>query len=126
LSKNLSRDINVMYKMVDHIKSMKDGMKRLGCKNKAELMIDKQAMDLSAFYVAQIGELSKVLTDGTRKELRFLNDKTAILLRNKIDHNYEKVSRVMLAEYIMKVCRQDTGKELADRIKYCRDNAIRK
>lgn len=100
LAKDLSRDLQLLLKIAENIESIQNVVRDFKCdfsQTEKGLCRNKYAFDLCAFYMAQIGEKIKGLTDGTYAEL----DKSANLnnfryFRNMIDHSYENVNRVML------------------------------
>lgn len=84
---------------------------------------NKYAFDLCAFYMAQVGEKVKLLTDGTYNEL----NKVASLrnfqyFRNIIDHDYDNVNKLVLQAYIQSVLSPQFINALKARITYCMQN----
>ena len=77
------------------------------------------AFDLCAFYMAQIGEASKMLTDDTKNSLSCLNVNILKSFRNMIDHTYEKINKVYLKAYIFNIIAPDVTAEIKNRIQYC-------
>lgn len=81
------------------------------------------AFDLCAFYMAQIGEASKMLTDESQSSLTCINFSVLKAFRNMIDHTYEKVNKKYLKAYIFSMITAEAMAEIKSRINYCNENA---
>lgn len=81
------------------------------------------AFDLCAFYMSQMGEAAKLLTDDTKESFQNFNAETTKYFRNMVDHVYEKVNKTYLKAYIFSIISDPSMKEVKERIKYCTDNA---
>ncbi len=81
------------------------------------------AFDLCAFYMAQIGEASKMLTDESQSSLTCINFSVLKVFRNMIDHTYEKVNKKYLKAYIFSMITAEAMAEIKSRINYCNENA---
>lgn len=81
------------------------------------------AFDLCAFYMVQIGEASKLLTDDTKNSLTCINVNVLKAFRNMIDHTYEKVNKRYLKAYIFSMIAPEAVAEVKNRINYCNENA---
>lgn len=81
------------------------------------------AFDLCAFYMAQIGEASKLLTDDSQNSLSCIDFSVLKAFRNMIDHTYEKVNKKYLKAYIFSMITPETMAEIKRRINYCNENA---
>ncbi|MDE7477026.1 MAG: hypothetical protein K2M91_03595 [Lachnospiraceae bacterium] len=77
------------------------------------------AFDVCAFYMAQIGEEIKLLTDSTKQSFTYLDTKTLVYFRNMVDHTYEKVNKIALKAYIFNMIDVKTIAEVKNRIEYC-------
>ena len=102
--------------------NIKEVIKRFGC-SQNNLEQDKMAFDLCAFYMAQIGEASKMLTDDTQNCLTCINAGVLKAFRNMIDHTYEKVNKKYLKAYIFSIIEPKAIAEIKNRINYCNENA---
>ena len=81
------------------------------------------AFDLCAFYMAQIGEASKMLTEDTQNSLACIDISVLKAFRNMIDHTYEKVNKKYLKAYIFSMTETKAMTEIKNRIKFCNENA---
>lgn len=80
------------------------------------------AFDLCAFYMAQIGEEAKLLTDDSKAALTCLNADILKAFRNTIDHTYEKINKAYLKAFIFSMIESEAVEEVKSRIKYCTEN----
>lgn len=99
MTKSYKKDIQLLMSILQRQKDIQEVMKRFGC-NQSNLEQDTMAFDLCAFYMAQIGEASKMLTDNTSASLCCINVNILKLFRNMIDHTYEKINKKYLKAYI--------------------------
>lgn len=95
MNKSLRRDIQLLTKILDNQNKIIKALKRFGC-NQKNLENDIEAFDLCAFYMAQIGESAKLLTDLTIDSFRVFDPLVTKKFRNMIDHVYEDVNRAYL------------------------------
>ncbi|MBO5229134.1 MAG: hypothetical protein J6B39_09090 [Lachnospiraceae bacterium] len=109
-------------KILKNQQNIKEVMAQFNC-NASNIEQNKFAFDLCAFYMAQIGEASKLLTDDTKKALEHFDADTTKYFRNMVDHVYEKVNKTVLKAYIFDMISNDTVKEIKARIKYCNEHA---
>jgi uncharacterized protein with HEPN domain len=93
-----------------------------GC-NQTNLEKNDMAFDLCAFYMAQIGEATKLLTDDTKNSIKCLDTNILKAFRNMIDHTYEKVNKAYLKAYIFSIILPEAKKEIKCRIQFCNENA---
>ena len=77
------------------------------------------AFDLCSFYMAQIGESAKLLTEESKSALDCLDARILKYFRNQIDHVYEKVNKTYLKPFIFSVISKEAVQEVKERIKYC-------
>jgi len=122
MTKSYKKDIQLLMSILQRQNDMKEVIERFGC-TPNNLEQDKMAFDLCAFYMAQIGEASKMLTDESRDSLSCVNFGVLKAFRNMIDHTYEKVNKKYLKAYIFSMIESDAITEIKNRIKYCNDNA---
>ena len=74
-------------------------------------------MIYALFYMAQIGEAAKLLTDDTQNSLTCINAGILKAFRNMIDHTYEKVNKKYLKAYIFNMIEPKAVMEIRNRIK---------
>lgn len=122
MNKSFKRDIQLLTKILDNQNKMIKTLKRFGC-NQKNLENDIEAFDLCAFYMAQIGEASKLLTDSTISSFSVFDPLVTKKFRNMIDHVYEDVNRAYLKAFIFSTISQPSIQEIINRLSYCRENA---
>lgn len=122
MTKSYKKDIQLLLSILQRQNDMKEVIKRFGC-TQNNLEQDKMAFDLCAFYMAQIGEASKMLTDESQSSLTCINFSVLKVFRNMIDHTYEKVNKKYLKAYIFSMITAEAMAEIKSRINYCNENA---
>ena len=122
MTKSYKKDIQLLISILERQKEIRETIDLFGC-NQSNLEQNKKAFDLCAFYMAQIGESSKMLTDNTKKSLTCINVDTLRLFRNMIDHTYEKINRAYLKAYIFNMVSSSVEMEIKNRINYCKENS---
>lgn len=122
MTKSYKKDIQLLMSILQRQNDMKEVIKRFGC-SQNNLEQDKMAFDLCAFYMAQIGEAAKLLTDDTQNPLTCINAGILKAFRNMIDHTYEKVNKKYLKAYIFNMIEPKAVMEIRNRINYCNENA---
>lgn len=122
MNKTYRTDVQLLTKILQNQVNIENAIKRFGC-NEKNLENDTMVFDLCAFYMAQIGEEIKNLTDTTKKSLTFVDVNILRKFRNMIDHTYDKVNKSVLKAYIFLVISEKSKKEIKDRIMYCRQHA---
>ena len=127
MGKTLSRDIQLLTKMLINITDAMSVVQRysvtLDTNAKNSMHLNKDAFDLCSFYMAQAGEKVKLLSDSTFNFLQKEVDLgTLKYFRNKIDHDYESVSKAMLQAYMSKIINKNTIRIFKERIQYCQNN----
>ena len=120
--RSYKKDIQLLMSILQRQNDIKEVIKRFGC-SQNNLEQDKMAFDLCAFYMAQIGEASKMLTDDTQLSLSCINAGVLKTFRNMIDHTYEKVNKKYLKAYIFSMIEPEAIAEIKNRIHYCNENA---
>ncbi|MCM1264300.1 MAG: hypothetical protein NC313_16440 [Butyrivibrio sp.] len=122
MTKSYKKDIQLLMSILQRQNDIKEAIKRFNC-SQNNLEQDKMAFDLCAFYMAQIGEASKMLTDDTQNSLTCINTGVLKEFRNMIDHTYEKVNKKYLKAYIFSIVESKSITEVKNRINYCNENA---
>lgn len=108
---------------------MRTAVISFGCKialtsGPKSLVDNKLAFDLCAFYMAQLGEKVKLLTDDTYKDLNStVNLQIFKYFRNLIDHDYDSVNRSVLRAYIELATSNTFLNCIKGRIAYCNAHA---
>jgi len=127
VNKSLGMDSTILLKMLKNVDDARRviSSRRLSFDSSARnaLYNDKEAFDLCSFYLALFGEKTKLLTSATLSELGKVVDIGVMrYFRNKIDHDYESVNRVLLQSYIQVLVSDNMYKTIQNRILYCRKN----
>lgn len=104
---------------MDKIKST---LKNHRCNNLDAFIKDEECMDLCAFSVLQINELSKQLTRDTYNNIHFISTGNLIPVRNMIAHDYINMQYAVLYAFITQACSSNSYISIKDRLKYCMDN----
>lgn len=127
MSKSLSRDCQVLLKMIENVNSARDVIKRynvdFNARSPRYIAYNKDALDLCSFYMAQFGEKVKLLTDSSREDLNNYADLGIMkYFRNMIDHDYESVNKAVLASYLSILVSNQFLNALQNRLRYCSQN----
>ncbi len=122
MTKSYSKDIQLLNKILNNQQNIKNAIKHFEC-NQNNLENSKMAFDLCSFYMSQIGEAAKLLTDQTKQSFKYFDADCTKYFRNMIDHVYEKMNRKYLTAYIFEIITDDAVSEIKNRIKFCLDNA---
>lgn len=126
ISKSLSRDMNVILKIIDNVNNMRELILKGGfdfSNTEKGIINNKFAFDLCSFYISQIGEKVKLLTDATVEDLGKVFDiRCCVKFRNLIDHDYEHISKKVLVPYVQMVTSNDFLNALHRRYDYCKQN----
>lgn len=120
--KSYKKDVQLLMKILQNQQKITNTIEHFNCNSK-NLESNEMAFDLCAFYMSQIGEAAKLLTDDTKESFRNFNAETTKYFRNMVDHIYEKVNKAYLKAYIFGIISDVSMKEVKERIKYCTDNA---
>ena len=126
-NKNLTRDTQVLIYILKNIQKIQNAIKYFNCdlstNTQRSLLNNEYAFDLCSMYMAQIGENVKLLTESSKRELSKVVDFRVLrYFRNMIDHNYEKVNRLMLQSYISLMIPRPVVTALRNRLVYCQNN----
>ena len=122
MTKSCAKDVQLLLVILKNQNNIKSALERFGC-NQTNLEKDVMAFDLCSFYMAQIGESAKLLTDDSKISLKCLDAGILKYFRNQIDHAYEKVNKTYLKPYIFSIISKEAMQEVKDRIKYCTNQA---
>ena len=118
MTKSYAKDIQLLFAILRNQDNIKKAIERFGC-NQNNLEQDSMAFDLCSFYMAQIGESAKLLTEESKAGLTCLDARILKYFRNQIDHVYEKVNKAYLKPFIFGVISKEAVQEVKERIKYC-------
>lgn len=118
MTKSYAKDIQLLLAILRNQDNIKKAIERFGC-NQNNLEKDAMAFDLCSFYMAQIGESAKLLTEESKTALNCLDAGILKYFRNQIDHVYEKVNKAYLKPFIFSVISKEAVQEVKERIKYC-------
>lgn len=118
MTKSYAKDIQLLLAILRNQDNIKKVIERFNC-NQNNLEKDTMAFDLCSFYMAQIGESAKLLTEESKSALSCLDAGILKYFRNQIDHVYEKVNKTYLKPFIFAVISKEAILEVKDRIKYC-------
>ena len=118
MTKSYAKDIQLLLAILRNQDNIKKAIERFGC-NQNNLEKDAMAFDLCSFYMAQIGESAKLLTEESKSALQCLDAGILKYFRNQIDHVYEKVNKAYLKPFIFSVISNEAVQEVKERIKYC-------
>ena len=118
MTKSYAKDIQLLLAILRNQDNIKNALERFNC-NQKNLEQEPMAFDLCSFYMAQIGESAKLLTDESKSALSCLDARILKYFRNQIDHVYEKVNKTYLKPFIFSVISKDAIQEIKERIKYC-------
>lgn len=99
MTKSYAKDIQLLLAILLNQDNIRKVIERFGC-NQNNLEKDSMAFDLCSFYMAQIGESAKLLTEESKSALSCLDAGILKYFRNQIDHVYEKVNKAYLKPFI--------------------------
>jgi uncharacterized protein with HEPN domain len=92
-----TRDVKVIKKFFEHIEDVSEFV---GNMNYEEFLLNKQVKNATAFSIAQIGELTTLLSDEAKAGLTDIIWKDVKSFRNWVIHNYEKVDLLIFWDVI--------------------------
>ncbi len=118
MTKSYAKDIQLLLAILRNQDNIKKAIERFGC-NQNNLEQEPMAFDLCSFYMAQIGESAKLLTEESKSSLNCLDARILKYFRNQIDHVYEKVNKTYLKPFIFSIISKEAIQEVKERIKYC-------
>ena len=114
--KNFQRDINLLMKINMEIDKLSRTLSRFGVKNQSDILNDEDILDLCAFRVFQIGELSKRLTDDSKSDLSFTSTISTAKLRDEIGHAYNTMNKYWLVSVVFMLIKPSIKTEIQNRI----------
>ena len=124
--KNFKTDITRLKKILEHQKDIEETVELFQCEfsqSPKGLCNNKKAFDLCSFYMVQIYELSKGLSQSSKDELsKVLNLEVLRMFRNRISHQYDKINKVYLQSYIQQMCSKEAINVMKSRYLYCQEN----
>lgn len=122
MKKSYSKDVQLLMKILQNQVKIKQAITTFNCDERT-LDSNDLAFDLCSFYMSQIGEAAKLLTDTTKNSFKYFNPSSTTYFRNMIDHVYEKVNRQYIKAYIFNMISKEVMTEIKDRITFCTNNA---
>lgn len=122
MGKTLSRDIQVLLKILTYMNKMRDALKRYQCKTSSEFVANEDCMDICSFCVLQIDSLSRQLTAASYQAVSFISTGNLVPVRNMIAHDYIKLNRQVLYSFVQDCIQNRNLEQVRNRIKYCQDN----
>lgn len=122
MGKSLSRDIQVLLKILAYIEKMKNILKKYNCKSSADFIANEDCMDICSFCILQIDSLSRQLTQDSFQALSFISKGNLVPVRNMIAHDYIGLNRQVLYSFVQDVCNGNSFLQVKNRIKYCQEN----
>ena len=72
MTKSFQKDVQLLMKILQNQDKIKKAIEHFNCTSN-KLDMNDMAFDLCAFYMSQIGEAAKLLTDETKDSLEHLN-----------------------------------------------------
>lgn len=124
--RNFRHDCQELSAILGKIARTRDIIKRYKCdfsQSNTGLCHNLDAFELCVFQMAQIGERVNLLTDSSREDIEsVINIKILIYFRNMIDHDYDRVNKVILQTYIQQTISDKTINKIKDRLKFCKNN----
>ena len=122
MKKSYAKDVQLLMKILQNQVKMAKAIETFNC-NQNNLDQNEMAFDLCAFYMSQIGEAAKLLTDKTKKSFNYFNADCTKYFRNIVDHVYEKVNKGYLKAFVFSMISKEAVNEIKNRIKYCNEHA---
>ena len=83
MTKSYAKDIQLLLAILRNQDNIKKAIERFGC-NQNNLEQEPMAFDLCSFYMAQIGESAKLLTEESKSALDCLDARILKYFRNQI------------------------------------------
>ena len=122
MSKSLSRDVQVLQKILKYLNKMSQKIKQYNCSSLYSFSQSEDCRDVCSFYILQISELSKMLTKDSYNSLPFLCNGSIVAVRNMIAHDYVGLQIPMLYSFVASCISSQSYKAVKDRLRYCLDN----
>ena len=123
MSKNLSRDIQVLVKILYYMNRIKDVISSRKIRNASEYGNNLEAKEMCAFAIMQVCELSKQLTPDSVEAISIIKSGNLIIkIRNMIAHDYENTQYTIIYAFALNMISTQSYREVYERIKYCTEN----
>lgn len=125
MTKSYKRDKDLLKSTLEYVDKINRTLKlhRITLDN---VISNDLAIDSCAFYLSQIGELAKSLTEDSALFLynaTTIDLKLLVYCRNMIDHDYTHMNRSLLIMYLRIILSKDFTCLVANRIDYCYKHA---
>lgn len=122
MSKTLSRDIQILLKILTYMEKIKNVLERNACQSSMDFSQNEDCMDICSFCVLQIDSLSRQLTTDSYKSLNFISTGNMIPVRNMIAHDYIRLNKQILYAFVQECCNSSSFSQVKNRIQYCQIN----
>ena len=94
-------------------------LKKTNCLTANKLLTDEYTLDLCSFYIANIGELTRKLTDSTKEALSSIHCHSLLRIRNIIDHAYTSADKSKFIPFIFLLAKDESIRIVSERFEYC-------
>lgn len=122
MGKTLSRDVQVLLKILTYMEKIKSILERNNCNTSIEFTKNEDCMDICSFCILQIDSLSRQLTTDSYKSINFISTGNMIPVRNMIAHDYIRLNKQVLYAYVQECCSDNSFLQIKGRIQYCQKN----
>ncbi len=122
MGKTLTRDVQVLLKILTYMDKIKSALKRYQCKTSFEFALNEDCMDICSFCILQIDSLSRQLTTDSYQALNFISTGNLVPVRNMIAHDYIKLNRQVLFSFVQDCIQNGSYDQVKNRIKYCQEH----
>lgn len=120
---SINRDKYVLSCILKNQQKIQKVLKEFNCdfsQTQKSVIYNEFAFDLCAMYMAQIGENVKLLTEESKQEIsKIIDINTLRYFRNIIDHDYEKINKILLQPYIQAMSLQKSINIVKEQYKNC-------
>jgi len=124
LGKTLSRDVQVLLKILTYMNKIKDVLVRYKCKSSSSFTENEDCMDICSFCILQMDSLSRQLTSESYMALNFISTGNLVPVRNMIAHDYIKLNREVLYSFVLDCSDNRNIQQVKERIKYCQEHKM--
>lgn len=122
MNKNLTRDLQILLKLLTYIKKMQTALQQYGCKTSSQFIANETCMDLCSFYILQISSLCRQLSKESYQAINFISTGNLIPVRNMIAHDYIQLNRQILYSFVQDCCRHSSYVQIQNQIILCKKN----